>query len=165
MASENGNRYGQGSESNPGLKRLIYISSAVTELVPAQLRDILNGARANNRKHQVTGLLLYHDGTFIQVLEGQANTVDTTFARIRRNGLHSGILILSQAEVSDRLFAEWHMAFAQPNRLLQEEEDGVVAFKTVVDDLQSLEDRDPRVAILLRTYLSGFRDIDPAGLA
>lgn len=145
------------------MKRLIYVSSAIADLGAAELTGILESARAQNRANGVTGVLLYHDGTFIQVLEGRAQDVDATFARILRAGQHDGVLVLSQSEVPDRLFDGWHMAFARPDRFVTAGEDAVMPFRNLLKDLHDLEGRDLRVAVLLRTYLAGFRDLGPQG--
>jgi hypothetical protein len=98
------------------MQRLIYISSAAAELDASDLNAILASARTNNRHNNVTGVLLFHDGAFIQVLEGRAEDLDTTFARILRSSRHDGLIVLSRTDVSDRLFTGWHMAFSRPER-------------------------------------------------
>lgn len=148
----------------PGrMQRLIYISSAVAGLGPSDLTSILESARANNLRDDVTGVLLYHDGSFIQVLEGQAEVLDVTFARILRSSRHDGVIVLSRTDVADRLFSGWHMAFSRPERLVDPQEAAVIPFRRLMQDLGALEDRDPRVAILVRSFLSGFRDLGPEG--
>jgi hypothetical protein len=36
-------------------------------------------------------------------------------------------------------------------------------FSRLLQGLRKIEAEDPRVAVLLRSYLAGFRDIDPEG--
>ena len=65
------------------MKRLIYLSSAVRLATRDDLAQILGAARRNNRRDGVTGLLMYHDGTFLQILEGEETAVDRVFEQNR----------------------------------------------------------------------------------
>ncbi|MCF8509094.1 MAG: BLUF domain-containing protein [Hyphomonadaceae bacterium] len=46
-------------------------------------------SRSNNSARGLTGMLLFHDGCFFQVLEGGADTLERTFATISRDTRHS----------------------------------------------------------------------------
>jgi hypothetical protein len=52
------------------MKNIVYVSAAVKLLDDDQLFDILSSSRKNNAERDVTGVLLYSEGVFIQVLEG-----------------------------------------------------------------------------------------------
>jgi len=54
------------------LIQLIYVSAATNRFNPAELRELLRLARLKNQQLDVTGMLLYHEGSFLQVLEGPA---------------------------------------------------------------------------------------------
>lgn len=47
--------------------QLVYLSSAVELFREEELKDLLATSRLNNEKLHVTGMLLYHEGNFIQV--------------------------------------------------------------------------------------------------
>jgi len=64
-----------------------------------------------NTKTGVTGLLLYHDGNFMQLLEGDTSQVMATFDRIKKDPRHTGCITLVNEPVSERLFSDWSMAF------------------------------------------------------
>jgi len=68
-------------------------------------------SRRNNARVAVTGMLLYHDGNFMQALEGPREAVTRVFGRIERDARHGGSLVLLQADRPQRLFTEWSMAF------------------------------------------------------
>jgi hypothetical protein len=46
-----------------------------------ELQNILSLSRKNNQMKNVTGVLLYGNGQFIQLLEGDRDLVDKTFQR------------------------------------------------------------------------------------
>ena len=54
---------------------LVYASSALQPFTKPELQALLEQARQKNAKLGVTGMLLYKDGNFMQVLEGEKETV------------------------------------------------------------------------------------------
>lgn len=144
------------------MKRLIYLSSSVGLLSGKDLHGILRSARQNNRDHGVSGLLMYHDGSFLQLLEGEATDVMTTFFRISCDRRHRGVMNLSDTEVEDRLFPDWSMGFARPESMPTEARATEIrAFSAVRADLERIANRDTRAAAVLRSYFASFRDLGP----
>ena len=47
-----------------------------------ELKAILSAARTNNSKKDISGMLVYHAGSFLQVLEGPEDTVTELFGKI-----------------------------------------------------------------------------------
>ncbi len=90
---------------------LVYASSAATLLDREQLLELMAKARQNNAEHNITGMLLYKDGNFLQVLEGPKDEVERTFHRIRRDRRHQDVLVLLEEERTHRTFPDWSMAF------------------------------------------------------
>ncbi|WP_210394643.1 BLUF domain-containing protein [Motiliproteus sediminis] len=100
------------------LFQLCYISSARYSMGIAELDMLLTKARRNNRDLDITGMLLYADGSFLQILEGDEYRVRALYEHICRDSRHSQIFVLHEAEVSKRQFPDWSMGF----RLLDLEE-------------------------------------------
>ena len=57
--------------------QLLYVSGASIHLGQADIQEILTASRRNNQRVGITGMLLWADGVFIQVLEGEPDTVRT----------------------------------------------------------------------------------------
>ena len=93
------------------LSHLIYVSSACEPLSDADIDQILETSRANNREVRVTGLLLFKEGSFFQVLEGEDDAVVETFDRIKEDARHRAIDILRYEHISRRSFGQWDMAY------------------------------------------------------
>ena len=89
--------------------RLMYISSGRRKFDAGELQEILAVSRKNNAEIDVTGMLLYLDGNFLQVLEGKRDDVEALYARILLDRRHRGAITLSGVEVEDRLFPDWAM--------------------------------------------------------
>jgi len=90
-----------------------YTSSAVPEVTVASLEALLLRARQKNEELGVTGVLLFHDGSFFQYFEGPPLAVEEVYARIRRSPLHRGIYELMRGPVHSRSFGDWLMGFSQ----------------------------------------------------
>ena len=80
-----------------------------------ELRLLLKQACENNTRDGITGMLLYKNGQFMQVLEGTAEAVTTTFSRISRDPRHRKVTVLLKGAVQERRFSDWSMAFRDLN--------------------------------------------------
>ncbi len=94
------------------LTRLIYASEPSQPLTPAAVQDIVDHARAANARSQITGMLIFDSGAFLQVLEGRREPVSETFGRIAQDKRHRHVVLLSVQTVDERLFGRWAMGFA-----------------------------------------------------
>ncbi|RYY97603.1 MAG: BLUF domain-containing protein [Comamonadaceae bacterium] len=99
--------------STTDLHRLLYVSSAVRKLSAEELERLLAAARITNGASDITGVLLYADGDFMQLLEGPADAVRQTFARIERSSMHRQVIVLLDQPAAERQFGRWSMAYSQ----------------------------------------------------
>ncbi len=90
---------------------LVYISSALQPYTDDQLIDLLRRAREYNQAHQITGMLLYKKGTFLQLLEGPERNVWKLYARIRTDKNHQKVTTLVHGPLAERQFSDWLMGF------------------------------------------------------
>lgn len=93
------------------IHRLAYFSSASRVLSQDDLNDILSVAQARNAADHITGMLLFHDGSFFQVLEGEQAVIAACYDRIRRDLRHTGCLKMLDQPSVDRFFPDWAMGF------------------------------------------------------
>lgn len=91
-------------------KRLIYSSCGQGALSEDDVASIYAASRRNNGIDGVTGILLVENRRFLQLLEGPAESVDVTFARIRTDERHRDIVVLDEQCQAERVFADWAMA-------------------------------------------------------
>lgn len=91
--------------------RLIYVSHATVPFGTAELDALLELSRRKNAECGVTGMLVYRDGDFLQILEGPEQAVRQTFGRIAADPRHSGAIVIDDTPVSAREFADWWMGF------------------------------------------------------
>ena len=93
--------------------QLVYNSAAISEDLGSQdLESILIGARKRNCLLGVTGLLVYRNGEFLQLLEGDYDVVQHIYHDvILYDERHTSIGIAWQGSVAQRSFAQWSMGF------------------------------------------------------
>ncbi len=93
--------------------QLAYVSGATSAFSVNALRRLAGGAARSNRLSNITGMLLYHNQRFLQLLEGDRQRVSELFTRICQDDRHDSILVLMQRSVPVRQFPTWSMKLAQ----------------------------------------------------
>ena len=93
------------------MHHIIYLSSATELLDDEQLQSLFFQCRHNNARLGITGLLLYRDGSFLQLIEGEREDVADLFRKICRDGRHHGILKVIDEAIPEREFTDWSMSF------------------------------------------------------
>ncbi len=95
--------------------QLIYVSSANVTFSNQELKELLIESRSNNLVNDITGILLYKDGNFMQVLEGEERVINSTLLKISGDRRHKGMITLLREPVSERSFPDWSMGFGNLN--------------------------------------------------
>lgn len=91
--------------------RIIYTSVASTPLQLDELEDILEQAQLNNAGNRITGALVYVDGFFLQILEGDQVAVQNLMQTISKDLRHETVSVLQAGEVPAAAFENWNMAY------------------------------------------------------
>lgn len=91
------------------LEYVIFVSSSYGDLPDSALEQILVASRRRHRECGVTGVLLYHEGSFFQYLEGPSIAVGEVYAHVRHSRLHHGIIELDRGPLCQRQFSDWQM--------------------------------------------------------
>ena len=92
------------------MHQLLYASSTSRDINDEQLDSILTKSQKNNQNAGVTGMLLYADGGFMQVLEGEPEILALLFAKISADKRHWEARMILNRE-APRAFADWSMGF------------------------------------------------------
>lgn len=98
--------------SSRSLHRLLYASrqSFAPDMIPDEEIDgLIRASIRNNREVAITGLLLVHDGWFVQALEGPAEAVMTTYRRIVDDPRHTAARVIHAGPAEARAFGDWNM--------------------------------------------------------
>jgi len=96
---------------------MIYLSAGTDWFDESELNDILTISNINNSRDGITGLLLYGDGNFIQLLEGTESDVQAAFQKISLDKRHKGVTVIASGPLKIRNFPQWAMGFKSINAL------------------------------------------------
>jgi len=91
--------------------RIVYISSASKYFDISDIDLMLERARPKNDALDVTGMLLYKDGNFLQCLEGEEEAVTKLANTISQDHRHTDVIVLMRGPADRRLFPNMPMGF------------------------------------------------------
>jgi hypothetical protein len=90
---------------------IVYASSAVLLFSADDFIALMQHSREKNTRLKLSGMLLYKDGNFLQIIEGPEDSVLHLFKTICADDRHRGVLRLLEERIEQRRFADWAMAF------------------------------------------------------
>jgi len=94
------------------MHHILYLSQVRTPLSEDDLTSLLETSRVRNRGRNITGLLLYSERQFMQLLEGEEGDVARLYATLAQDPRHTGLVKLADKPIPHRSYTEWSMAFA-----------------------------------------------------
>ena len=81
-----------------------YVSTAERSLSETEIRQILNDSEINNNKQNITGLLLYSEGNFFQIIEGDQKHIVQLYETIEDDSRHFNVIKLFGKEIKKESF-------------------------------------------------------------
>jgi hypothetical protein len=93
------------------LSRILYASTATDQFKPKDIEDILNKARQENSKLDITGMLCFSSNFFMQCIEASRANVNKLYHKVLNDKRHSNIILLNYQEISERDFGNWSMSY------------------------------------------------------
>jgi hypothetical protein len=143
--------------------QLIYSSRSSTPMQRDDLEDILEQAQVNNESGGITGALVYVDGHFLQILEGERALIEGLMQTISRDLRHENITVLHAGEVAAPAFSHWRMAYVSATPLQVADWLGVGAPDAAGEELwEDLRHDREKVAQLAQGILAVLAGDDPA---
>ena len=138
--------------TSPALYSLVYRSHASRALHEVTLTTLLRKARLHNQSAQLSGLLLFAQSQFLQVLEGPEPALSELYARIRADPRHFEVRTLAYGPIERRVFPDWRMAYAPVDRSVLEGATGFMSLSAA----PGLTAHPPEgLALLLRDFAQG----------
>ena len=129
-----------------------YVSRSKEPMSAADLLALLYECRTYNRRRQVTGLLLYANGTFLQTIEGEEDVVDALLESICKDERHAEIQMLQRKEIPERQYSEWSMGFDEISDESLRDVEGLRDFGAVDFTFEKLSGNADVVDSLLQHY-------------
>ncbi|MDE1891679.1 MAG: EAL domain-containing protein [Betaproteobacteria bacterium] len=91
------------------LYALIYVSKASQTMTKTELMTLQKQTINNNLDSGISGCLLYREGEFMQLIEGQRQQVLALYDRIKSDPRHIDCKIILESPVTNRAFRDWGM--------------------------------------------------------
>jgi hypothetical protein len=134
--------------------QIMYSSQATEPMTVTGLEAILTDARTGNEARNVTGALVYVDGVFFQIIEGDKDVVHNLMASIASDSRHHSVKIFYEAEVDVRAFESWRMAYLRATAEQMSKWAGLPGTATVEELLTDINRGPHRVPRILVSILN-----------
>jgi hypothetical protein len=134
------------------LHSVLYVSTAQVLFTPPRMDELLATSRTNNARQQITGLLLYRDGAFMQFLEGPMGAVERLFRRIKADERHFALVTLSERAIPHRHFPDLPMGFHNLRDQAVRQLPGFAEFAETTLAMSEFCDKPARAMQLLRLF-------------
>jgi len=132
---------------------LCYISSEKKELKEEDLVRLLSGCREYNQNNDITGVMLYFEGHFVEFMEGEKEALHARFKGISSDKRHKSVFKITESSTEKRKFSNWTMSFPSLNKNKLKKILGYRPFdKEIVLDDFSPEDSHPGL-VLVRSFM------------
>ena len=92
------------------MRFILYVSKSTKFFSEDDILEMLKSFRKSNEQNDITGMLLYKEGYFLQLLEGDER-VDALYNNIEKDSRHSQVKIVLEGEYDKRVFDMWTMAY------------------------------------------------------
>ena len=131
---------------------VVYISAGTWLYTDLDIADILTSSCKNNAAKDVTGILLYHEGSILQVLEGEKEAVTGLYQKIKKDDRHKDVIQLVQGTCEERNFGEWSMGFKAVNESDWNEYEGYMKADTA-SLLSLIKKKNPKIDATIKSFV------------
>ncbi len=136
------------------LSQLVYVSNRKPTCTQEEIDKILASCKKNNPGLGITGVLLYSDTKFIQLVEGDAKVIMSLYDKIKLDARHSSPMMISYNPIKEKSFPSWHMGTKNiPKNSVEYKTDITDADKLAFTNILSgKEENGQRVLNLLKKF-------------
>jgi len=99
------------------LFHLVYVSRTTEAFLKQDIEQIEIVSQRNNQQLDITGILVFGKGRFMQFLEGSEINVIRIFSKIKKDHRHHNIDVIRRGSIPRRQFSDWHMRLTYPNEI------------------------------------------------
>jgi hypothetical protein len=93
------------------LIELTYVSEPAQAMSFLGLMRLLYHSHSNNQALGITGVLIYENDRFGQVIQGKEEQIDALWDRIQKDQRHKHVRLIDRKSISERTFSKWTMVF------------------------------------------------------
>lgn len=138
----------------PQIFSIVYVSTATDLFSDDDLPAVLTSSGKNNVLTHLTGMLLYRDGRFLQVLEGPEVFVRGRMSTITADPRHTGVRVLLEEKIEQRRFPYWTMRYEPVSPTMA---NTIPGFRKMFTHVEHDEDRGDTIRAL-KTLIRWFQE-------
>ena len=112
---------------------ILYVSKETENLSNQTIAEISEISSVNNARDHISGALLYMEGEFLQVLEGEEKVLMKTYQRIDADERHGAANLLYYGPVGSRTFQNWDMKYSSVDIEKFKQRTGLQNFKQIFE--------------------------------
>lgn len=90
---------------------ICYVSTASPHIEEEDVDRILNYTENWNIDHDITGILLFSEGNFFQVIEGESSIINELFTNISKDIRHHSLIKIFNREIKNISFTGYEASF------------------------------------------------------
>ena len=98
---------------------LTFISTPTQSFSFLGLSRLLCHIYLNNQTNDITGILIFKDNQFTQILEGHESSVEKIWLTIQKDERHTDLQLLSKESIEMRSFMKWSMLFPESEKVIE----------------------------------------------
>ncbi len=96
---------------------ICYVSTANQDISSSEIVEILQQTESRNNQHGINGMLVYSEGTFLEVIEGEKKMIKELFESISVDKRHKNLIVIFEKDINKKLFLDEESAFICENML------------------------------------------------
>ena len=94
--------------------QLLYSSDASPDLDEAEIDTLIETSKQNNMAKGISGLLIYMNRCFLQLLEGEEQKVRELYGKISRDPRHTEPFVYHEQHAVQKAYGSWMTGYRQP---------------------------------------------------
>ena len=143
------------------MHRVIYTSRATRFFSAQGIEGLIATCRRKNAELELTGILVFHEGRFFQVLEGEEGPLMKTMETIVKDPRHTALHLSEHGAIEKRAFHGWRLGFAMPQDVPHRPVASFPLHDLLPPDSRH-RGRDPAVRHHVRAFLSTLQQLPRA---
>ena len=89
---------------------LFITTVASRQFSSSDIKEIVKQLSVRNSQYGLTGILIYNNGEFYQILEGEEETIQKMRDEIIHDSLHGSVHVIWEGQIQDRGYTNWGLS-------------------------------------------------------
>ncbi len=92
-----------------------YVSTAKKDISDKEIEELLNISEEYNNREDITGILLFSEGNFFQVIEGEEKKVKSLYENIQKDKRHHNLIKIFEKPIHKASYDGYKSDFISEN--------------------------------------------------